>query len=70
MYKTRTFIVFEGIEGSGKSTHALSLIKKLKSLINSENRKKLGETGKQFVQDNFSVEKMASNYYNLFIGCD
>ena len=32
MYKTRTFIVFEGIEGSGKSTHALSLIKKLKSL--------------------------------------
>ena len=32
MYKTRTFIVFEGIEGSGKSTHSLSLIKKLKSL--------------------------------------
>ena len=32
MYKTRNFIVFEGIEGSGKSTHALSLIKKLKSL--------------------------------------
>ena len=32
MYKTRAFIVFEGIEGSGKSTHALSLVKKLKSL--------------------------------------
>ena len=32
MYKRRTFIVFEGIEGSGKSTHSLSLIKKLKSL--------------------------------------
>ena len=32
MYKTGTFIVFEGIESSGKSTHALSLVKKLKSL--------------------------------------
>ena len=32
MYKKRAFIVFEGIEGSGKSTHSLSLIKKLNSL--------------------------------------
>ena len=32
MYKTRSFIVFEGIEGSGKSSHSLSLVKKLKSL--------------------------------------
>ena len=32
MHKTKAFIVFEGIEGSGKSTHSLSLIKKLKSL--------------------------------------
>ena len=32
MYKTRSFIVFEGIEGSGKSIHSLSLVRKLKSL--------------------------------------
>ena len=32
MYKTRAFIIFEGIEGTGKSIHSLSLIKKLKSL--------------------------------------
>ena len=32
MYKTKTFIVFEGIEGSGKSAHSLSLVKRLKSL--------------------------------------
>ena len=32
MYKNKIFIVFEGIEGSGKSSHSLSLVKKLKSL--------------------------------------
>ena len=32
MYNKNFFIVFEGIEGSGKSSHSLSLIKKLKSL--------------------------------------
>jgi dTMP kinase len=32
MYKKNFFIVFEGIEGSGKSSHSLSLIKKLKSI--------------------------------------
>ena len=32
MYKKKFFIVFEGIEGSGKSSHSLSLVKKLKSL--------------------------------------
>jgi len=32
MYKKKFFVVFEGIEGSGKSSHSLSLIKKLKSL--------------------------------------
>tara|TARA_B100000745_G_C20025304_1_gene348765 strand:+ start:133 stop:756 length:624 start_codon:yes stop_codon:yes gene_type:complete len=32
MYKKKTFIIFEGIEGSGKSFHSLSLVKKLKSL--------------------------------------
>ena len=32
MYKKKIFIVFEGIEGSGKSTHSLSLVKKIKSL--------------------------------------
>ena len=32
MYKTRAFIVFEGIEGSGKTSHSLSLVKKLKFL--------------------------------------
>ena len=32
MYKKKIFVVFEGIEGSGKSSHSLSLIKKLKSL--------------------------------------
>ena len=31
MYKKKFFIVFEGIEGSGKSSHSLSLVKKLKS---------------------------------------
>ena len=32
MYKKNFFIVFEGIEGSGKSSHALALVRKLKSL--------------------------------------
>ena len=32
MYKKKIFIVFEGIEGSGKSSHSLSLVKKLKTL--------------------------------------
>ena len=32
MYKKKIFIVFEGIEGSGKSFHSLSLVKKLRSL--------------------------------------
>ena len=32
MYKKNFFIVFEGIEGSGKSSHSLSLTKKLKFL--------------------------------------
>ena len=32
MYKKNSFIVFEGIEGSGKSSHSLSLVKKLKVL--------------------------------------
>jgi len=32
MYKKKIFIVFEGIEGSGKSSHSMSLVKKLKSL--------------------------------------
>ena len=32
MYKKKIFIVFEGIEGSGKTSHSLSLVNKLKSL--------------------------------------
>ena len=32
MYRKKSFIVFEGIEGSGKSSHSRSLVKKLKSL--------------------------------------
>ena len=32
MYKKKIFIVFEGIEGSGKSYHSRSLVRKLKSL--------------------------------------
>ena len=32
MFKKNFFIVFEGIEGSGKTSHSLSLVKKLKSL--------------------------------------
>ena len=32
MYKKNFFIVFEGIEGSGKTSHSLALVKKIKSL--------------------------------------
>ena len=32
MYKKKIFIAFEGIEGSGKTSHSLSLLKKIKSL--------------------------------------
>ena len=32
MYKKKIFIVFEGIEGSGKSSHSIALVKKLKSI--------------------------------------
>ena len=32
MYNKKIFIVFEGIEGSGKTSHSLSLVKKLKFL--------------------------------------
>ena len=32
MYKKKYFIVFEGIEGSGKSSHSISLVKKLKEM--------------------------------------
>ena len=33
-------------------------------------RERIGKNGRNYVRENYSVEKMASNYYNLFIVCD
>lgn len=33
-------------------------------------RERIGKNGRNYVRENYSVEKMASNYYSLFIGRD
>ena len=39
-------------------------------LADKNERERIGKNGRNYVRENYSVEKMASNYYNLFIGCD
>jgi glycosyltransferase involved in cell wall biosynthesis len=37
-------------------------------LADKDERERIGKNGRNYVRENYSVEKMASNYYNLFIG--
>jgi glycosyltransferase involved in cell wall biosynthesis len=39
-------------------------------LADKNERERIGKNGRNYVRENYSVEKMASNYSNLFIGCD
>ena len=39
-------------------------------LADKNERERIGKNGRNYVRENYSVEKMASNYYNLFIGYD
>jgi glycosyltransferase involved in cell wall biosynthesis len=38
--------------------------------VDMKERERIGKNGRNYVREHYSVEKMASNYYNLFIGCD
>ena len=40
------------------------------NLADKNERERIGKNGRNYVREHYSVEKMASNYYNLFIGCD
>ena len=37
-------------------------------LSDKDERERIGKNGRNYVRENYSVEKMASNYYSLFIG--
>jgi len=39
-------------------------------LADKNERERIGKNGRKYVRENYSVEKMASNYYSHFIGCD
>ena len=40
------------------------------NLADKNERERIGKNGRNYVREHYSEEKMASNYYNLFIGCD
>ena len=42
----------------------------LVDLADKNERERFGKNGRNYVRENYSVEKMASNYYKLIVGCD
>lgn len=51
-----------------KNKSQLELKEKLLGYFDTHKREKIGKSGKIFVNENFSIESMASHYHNLIIG--